>query len=154
MSQLEHQMRHRDREMVPRRLVVAMFAVMALSLALVAFAQIAGLPDRGVPSSDPPAATRAIAFVPLGTSDYAVTDAAGVTLARSTDPGAGFLAVLGRVVERERTVHRVADGGAVDLWLKTNGTFAIHDPATGETFDLSSYRGPSAAALAQLMEAR
>ena len=39
-SSLANQMKMRDREMVPRVLVIAMFALMAASLALVTFARV------------------------------------------------------------------------------------------------------------------
>jgi len=48
MSNLEKQMRHRDKEMVPKILVQGMFALMVGSLALVAYAQWAGVPKVGV----------------------------------------------------------------------------------------------------------
>ena len=49
MSQLEQQMRHRDKEMVPRFLVQAMFGLMAATLSIVAYAQWFDVPNRGVP---------------------------------------------------------------------------------------------------------
>jgi len=48
MSNLEKQMQHRDKEMVPTFLVKAMFGLMIVTVGIVAYAQWADVPDRGV----------------------------------------------------------------------------------------------------------
>ena len=60
MSQLESQMKLRDKEMVPRILVQAMFALMLASLALVSFAVLTERPLTGVPAKQPVVAEVAV----------------------------------------------------------------------------------------------
>ncbi len=49
-ASLANQMKARDRDMVPRFLVIAMFSLMAASLALVSFARLTGMPPTAIAS--------------------------------------------------------------------------------------------------------
>ena len=105
MSQLEQQMRHRDRDMVPRFLVQAMFGLMAAALALVAYAQWFDVPNRGVLVEAPIVQSLEIVMEGNRNGVYDVRTPEGELLASSADYKGGFLGVIGRVVERARFVN-------------------------------------------------
>ena len=153
MSQLEAQMRHRDKEMVPRILVLAMFGLMAASLALVAFAQLSGAPQRGVVEQSPAAVERVITFEATDRqSNYSIFDETGAEIARSSETRQGFIGVIGRVLERERTRNGVALDTPVRVVRRENGRVAIIDDATGWSVDLIGYGADNVAAFARLLE--
>ena len=127
MSQLEQQMRHRDHEMVPRVLVVAMFALMAATLAIVTFARVTDAPKVGVLDPAPVVAMREISLI--GGSD-------GVY----------------RVIERERLVHDYAGGAPIQLIRRANGNIALFDPATDLDVELIGYGADNVAAFGNLID--
>ena len=99
MSNPEQQLRLRDREMVPLALVRAMFALMALSVAGVAYVQFAGVPNTGVLVEDTVVAERSVQLVAQGRhGDYAVIDpsteepCAIITLGAEADTNAAVAA--------------------------------------------------------------
>lgn len=152
MSQLETQMRHRDREMVPRILVRAMFVLMLTALAIVSFAQLTGAPNVGQVRTSPVAAERSLVFDGNRNTIIAVSDADGTHLARSDDEKMGFIGVIGRVIERERMQH--GHPGATDpvtLIRRENGNLAIIDPLTGWSAELIGYGKDNVAAFAGLL---
>lgn len=152
MSQLEQQMRHRDREMVPRALVIAMFVLMAFTLAIAAYASFTDRPKVGVLDLAPVEQTRSVTLTGDRSGNYVVTDVNGALLATSDDPRAGFLGVMGRVIDRKRNVARIGAGTPVDVMRRANGQIAIHDPATGFTVELVGYGRDNVAAFARLLD--
>ncbi len=155
MSQLETQMRYRDREMVPRVLVRAMFGLMAASLLIVAYAQISGTPNTGVLQAAPVVQERSVLLTNTGdrTGTYAVTDAqTGDLLAMSSDHLGGFYGVIGRVFERERLVHQVEGNPPVIVARRENGNIAILDASTGLDVELIGYGADNVAAFARLID--
>lgn len=153
MSQLEQQMRHRDREMVPRILVQAMFALMIASLGIVAYAQWFDVPNRGVLVEAPVVQSLDITFT-AGERDhvYTVTNAGGEVLVTSADEKAGFIGVMGRVVARERQVNAVAGNPPVQVVRRENGNIAIIDDSTDLRVELIGYGQDNVAAFAKLLD--
>ncbi len=147
-----NQMKMRDREMVPRFLVIAMFALMGLSLAIVTFARVTDQPLRGVPPQS--AIVNEIQITMTGTrgEEVIVTDANGIRIASSTDKGAGFIDVISNSVARERKVQAVADNPPLRLVRRENGHTAILDPATGWSIELIGYGADNVAAFARLLD--
>ena len=153
MSGLQTQMRHRDRDMVPRILVQGMFALMAASVALVALAQWTGRPNTGVLIAAPVVTERAVLLQGGRDMTYTVTDAAtGAVIARSSDPLDGFIGVIGRVIDRDRLVNRIEGTPPVRLVRRDNGHTAIIDDATGLTIELIGYGADNVAAFARLLD--
>ncbi len=152
MSQLEQQMRHRDREMVPKFLVQAMFALMICSLGLVSYAKLTGAPQSGVLVEA--AVVESRDFVLLGDRSgvYRVMDANGTQIAVSSEDKAGFLGVMGRVIDRERLVHDVESDAPVQVVRRANGHIAILDPTTGMAVELIGYGQDNVAAFARLLD--
>lgn len=151
MSQMENQMRKRDKEMVPKILVQAMFALMIGSLGLVAYAQWAGVPNVGVLEASPIMDSREVTLVGDRTGKYEVLDADGAVLASTADPRGGFIGVIGRAIDRERQVFGVDTTGPITVALRENGNIAIIDPNTKMSIDLIGYGPDNVAAFAQLL---
>lgn len=151
-SSLANQMKHRDREMVPRILVQAMFGLMLASLALVAYAQWRDLPLTGVVADSPVVSEQVITLVGDRKTGYAVFDAAGSQIAHSRENKAGFIDVVASSVERERTVNGLPANGPLTVVRRENGRVAVIDPATGWTLELIGYGKDNVAAFATLVD--
>lgn len=151
MSQLESQMRHRDKEMVPKFLVQSMFALMIGSLALVAYAQWADVPQSGVLFEAPVLESREVSLIGDRTGKYVVLDDNGTVLASTADEKAGFIGVIGKVIDRERLVLGVEAEGPITVARRENGNIAIIDPNTQMSIDLIGYGKDNVAAFAKLL---
>lgn len=151
MSQLERQMRHRDKEMVPKILVQGMFALMLGSLALVAYAQWADVPQVGVLEASPIAESIEVTLSGDRSGTYQVYNASGEMIASTADPRAGFIGVIGRVIDRERTVLKADPTGPITVARRENGNIAIIDPSTNLSIDLIGYGADNVAAFANLL---
>ncbi|MEY1557826.1 photosynthetic complex assembly protein PuhC [Yoonia sp. R2331] len=152
MSQLEQQMRHRDREMVPKVLVQAMFALMVCSLGLVSYAKLAGVPQTGVLQVAEVVQSRDIVLLGDRSGVYRVMDASGAQIAVSSEDKAGFLGVMGRVIDRQRLVHDVESDAPVQVVRRVNDNIAILDPTTGMAVELIGYGQDNVAAFARLLD--
>ena len=151
-SSLANQMKMRDREMVPRVLVIAMFALMAASLAIVSFAVLTDQPLRGVPNESPVVAERAITLEGTRTTGIRVLDATGAEIAFSQADRAGFIDVIWVAISRERKVQGVQGNPDMRLVRRANGHTAIIDPATGWSIELIGYGKDNIAAFARLLD--
>ena len=152
MSQLEQQMRHRDKEMVPRFLVQAMFGLMAASLAMVAYAQWNDVPNRGVLIEAPVVQSLEIVMQGDRNGTYEVITLDGTQIASSTDHKAGFIGVIGRVIDRERLVHGVTSNAPIEVVRRDNGNIAIIDDTTALSVELIGYGVDNVAAFAKLLD--
>lgn len=152
MSQLEQQMRHRDREMVPRVLVQAMFALMAASLAIVAYAQWFDVPNRGVLIEAPIVQSIDVTIIGDRSGRYVVMDANGVQLASSTDEMSGFISVMGRAIDRNRLNHDLPSNLPVQVVRRENGNIAVIDNNAGRSIELIGYGKDNVAAFAKLLD--
>ena len=152
MSQLEQQMRHRDKEMVPTILVKAMFGLMLATTGIVAYAQWSGTPDVGVLQVAPVEQSRQIVLIGDRSGVYTVSDVDGTQLAISSDTKAGFLGVMGRVVDRERELRGVTSDAPITVVRRTNGNTAILDDTTGMAVELIGYGTDNVAAFSQFLE--
>lgn len=148
---LSEQMKHRDKDMVPRFLVVAMFSLMAASLALVAYAQWFDVPNTGVIERAPVARQMSLQFETSREGVSTVYDEDGVQIAHSADDLMGFVGVMGIVIKRERLVADTPNIAPVTLIERTNGTYAIEDPETGWSVELVGYGADNVAAFAGLL---
>lgn len=151
MSNLEKQMRHRDKEMVPKFLVQGMFALMVGSLALVAYAQWAGVPKVGVLNVAAVVDSRNIVLTGDKTGKYQVLDENGNVIASTADEKAGFIGVIGRVIDRERQVFGADPSGPIMVARRENGNIAIIDPNTHLSIDLIGYGKDNVAAFENLL---
>lgn len=152
MSQLESQMKLRDKEMVPRFLVQAMFGLMLASLALVSFAVLTERPLTGVPSMLPIEAERTLTLDGSGDGYIAVVDASGQTIARSNEGKNGFIGVIHRVMVRERMLNQAPLNAPVRVVRRENGIVAVLDTVTDWSIELVGYGQDNIAAFAKLVD--
>lgn len=150
-SPLEHQMRHRDKEMVPRFLVQAMFGLMLASVALVAYAQWADVPDAGVLIEAPIVEERSLTLESYRGGTFALLDADGSTVIQSSDPLAGFVGVVGRMIERERDIAGLETPAVLRIVRRDNGHIAVLDDETGVAMELIGYGADNVAAFGNLL---
>ena len=148
---LSVQMKHRDKDMVPRFLVVAMFSLMAASLAIVAYAQWMDVPQRGVVNAAPVAREITVQFETSREGVSTIYNMDGGQIAHSADDKMGFVGVVGIVIARERLVADLPNTTPVTVIERTNGTYAIEDPATGLSIELIGYGADNVAAFAGLL---
>lgn len=149
---LQTQMRHRDKEMVPRVLVVAMFSLMAASVALVAFAQLTDRPNVGVLTEAPVVQSLEITLTGDRSGHYIVQDADGTFLTDSARNRDGFVGVIGKVIDRERMLNGIDGNPPLTVVRRENGNIAILDPATDKVIELIGYGADNIAAFAKLLE--
>ena len=152
MSQLEQQMRHRDKEMVPRFLVQAMFGLMAATLSIVAYAQWFDVPNRGVLIEAPITQSLEIVMVGDRSGIYEVMTTDGQLIASSSEEKAGFIGVMGRVIDRERFVHDLTGNAPITVVRRENGNIAIVDDTTDLSVELIGYGVDNVAAFAKLLD--
>ena len=152
MSQLEQQMRHRDKEMVPRFLVQSMFGLMAATLSIVAYAQWFDVPNRGVLIEAPITQSLEIVMVGDRSGIYEVMTTDGQLIASSSDEKAGFIGVMGRVIDRERFVHDLTGNAPITVVRRENGNIAIIDDTTDLSVELIGYGADNVAAFAKLLD--
>lgn len=151
-SSLANQMKARDRDMVPRVLVQAMFALMLASLALVAYAQWADVPQTGVASAPAIVAERAITFEGDRMTGVRVFDATGEQIAASSDLRAGFIDVVWVAVMRERKIQGVPATAPVRVVRRENGRTDIIDDTTNWQLPLIGYGQDNVTAFARLID--
>ena len=152
MSQLEQQMRHRDKEMVPRILVQAMFALMIASLGIVAYAQWMDVPQRGVLVEAPVVQSLDVVLEGDRSGVYTVSTLDGTQIASSADEKGGFIGVMGRVIDRERFVHDLSGNAPISIVRRENGNIAIIDETTDLRVELIGYGKDNVAAFANLLD--
>ncbi|MEM9966939.1 MAG: photosynthetic complex assembly protein PuhC [Pseudomonadota bacterium] len=151
-SSLSNQMKARDKEMVPRILIVAMFSLMAASLAIVAFARLTDQPLRGVPEASDVVREMAITLDGSRSGGVRVLDAMGTQIAHSNDQRAGFIGVIWTAVSRARKLEQVSGNPPLRLVQRENGRTAIIDPATDFSVELIGYGADNVAAFARLFD--
>ena len=148
---LSKEMKYRQPDMVPRFLVVAMFGLMVITVALVAFAKLTDRPMRGVVQESAIVAERSITLEGTSSTGIYVLDEQGVRSAYSSENKAGFIDVVWVVINRERTVENIVGNPPLRLVRRENGHVAIIDPATDWKIELIGYGQDNIAAFARLI---
>lgn len=141
-------MHKRDREMIPTRLVYAMFAFALATLIFVSLSVWLDRPLVGRPEAAPVAAQTS--FVIEGAGNSVTLTAPDGTVLLDAENG-GFVAVVLDGLERARLNHRVATNEAVVLTAYENGRLALSDPSTGWQVELSSFGAGNRAAFERLL---
>lgn len=126
-----------DREVIPRRLVYAMFGLAFVSLVLVSISVMLDRPHSGVPAAEPALAVHTVTLAGEGEAAH-VTDEATGTVLLDTENGA-FVTVVREGLETARRKHRIAGNPAVKITEWESGRWTLDDPATGWRIELSSF---------------
>ena len=130
------EMETRDREMIPRALLMAMGALALGALTLATYASLTDRPLAGVPAPAPVVAERT--FVLEGDSVAVRATAPDGRVLLDTENGA-FIAVVGDALRRQRTVHKISGNPPVTLARLANGRLVLTDPATGWSAEMTSF---------------
>ncbi|MEM8774566.1 MAG: photosynthetic complex assembly protein PuhC [Pseudomonadota bacterium] len=140
-----------DRELVPRRMMTAVFVLICSVLVLVSYARLTERPLVGVPPVSPVTQTVEIFLQSDTSGSVNVRDSQGnVMVDRGPNEG-GFLSTIWRVVNRERIVHRVPLDGPVIVRMHENGRLSLYDPSTKETLELNGFGANNAKAFEKLL---
>lgn len=151
-SPLARQMKARDKDMVPRVLVQAMFGLMIASLALVSYARLTDMPRTGTPSVEPVATERSVTFGGDRNAGIQLYDENGVEIASSTRDKAGFIDVVWVAMMRERLVQKVDATAPFRIVRRENGRVDVIDDTTGWQLELIGYGPDNIAAFATLID--
>jgi putative photosynthetic complex assembly protein len=142
--------KNRDREMVPRTLLWAMFALAMSALAITTFAAVTGRPPEGQPQAAPVLRDRWIVLEGHGAKAVTVRDADGAVLADMAH--GGFVTVIQNGLQTERKKHAVDPLRPVRIVEYQNGRLAIEDPDTGWSVELYAFGSDNKAAFERLLD--
>lgn len=151
-ASLANQMKERDRDMVPRFLVIAMFSLMAASLALVSFAKLTGMPPTASAPLPEIVAERTVSFAGDRSSGIILLDESGIQIASSSENKAGFIDVVWVAVMRERKVQQTDITAPIRIVRRTGGRVDVIDDTTGWNLELIGYGKDNIAAFATLID--
>ncbi len=149
---LSNQMKHQDREMVPRFMVIAMFSLMACALAMVSYARLTDRPILAVPAHSDVVAEISIVLDGSRSEGVAALDMQGNQLAHSSTNKNGFIDVIWMSVMRERSVQDLPSDAPVRVVRRQNGHVAVIDDTTGWKIELIGYGQDNVAAFARLID--
>ena len=151
MTDVHPRMRHQEKEMVPKFLVKAMFALMIGTLGIVTFAQLTGVQNTGVLVEAPIVSERVVTMSGDNMRVYTVYED-GEVIAVSSEDKAGFIGVIGLVVQRERMQAGISMDAPLRIVGRENGNVAIIDDSTGLTKELIGYGADNIAAFGNLLD--
>lgn len=132
----QREMIQRDREMIPRKLVIAVAALALSALAIVSYSVIRGIPPAGQPRAAEILASRTVVLESDGVALH-VTDTDG-TVITDRENGA-FVSVVIQGLQRARKVARVTGNPPVTISRLANGRLVLDDPASGWSVELTSF---------------
>ena len=135
-AEARREARRQDKEMIPRRLVYAMFALALSSLAFVSWSVATDRPLVGVPPEETPVAVHNVTIAGEGDASYVVTTDGDVLLDAANG---AFVAVVRNGLDAQRRKFRIADNPPVTITEYESGRMALFDPATGWQVELSSF---------------
>ncbi|HMO08950.1 MAG TPA: photosynthetic complex assembly protein PuhC [Paracoccaceae bacterium] len=139
----------REREMIPRVLVRAMFALALASLAIVTYARLTDRPTVGQPAAAEAVTERVIALVGGGAQAVRVLDADGALLADLAH--GGFITVIQNGLMTVRRRHGIDPALPVRLVEYANGRTTIEDPLTGWSVELYAFGADNLAAFRRIL---
>jgi len=141
----------RDKELIPRAMARAMLALVLTTLVLVTVARLTDRPLIATPPEGEIRLSREILLSGDMAGAATIRDLDGRVIADLTPQEGGFISGVWRVIQRERTKHRVALDGPVALVAYDTGRISIHDPSTGWSADLMGFGADNANAFARLL---
>ena len=130
------EMQKRDKEMIPKRLVYAVFALALSSLAITTYAVVTDRPLVGVAPEEPMVAQHQVILEGEGNAARVTTPNGAVLM--DSEHGA-FVTVIRSGLNRARLVARVDGNPAVTVTQFESGRMTLTDPATGWQVELSSF---------------
>ena len=142
----------RDKELVPRKLLLLTLGMMLASLALVTTAKLTDAPMTALPDMNAPvAAERLIILHGEMNGRATVLDQHGQVITRLSPEAGGFIAGMQRALARVRTQHGLPQELPVRLIRFESGRLALTDPHTDWRAELIGFGRDNTAAFAQLL---
>ena len=151
-ASLANQMKYRDREMVPKALVFAMFALMGATVALVGYASVTNRPVLAVAPDIAIVNTTMIQLDGSRSGGVTVYDTDGTKIAHSLENKSGFIDVIWGSILRERALAGIITNDPLRLVRRANGHVAVFDDASGWKIELIGYGQDNVAAFARLID--
>ncbi|GFE64640.1 photosynthetic complex assembly protein PuhC [Litoreibacter roseus] len=148
----EQQLIDRDREMIPTFLLRAMLGVVVAIFALAAFASFTDRPLEAMPPEVPVIQSRDIVIHATMSGAVRVTDTSGAVIADLAPEEGGFIAGVGRVLERERAKIGITEPTAIKLIKYENGRLALRDDFTTWRAELQGFGQTNEAAFHKLLK--
>lgn len=138
---------------IPRALLMAIGALVLLTLALVSFATLTGQePAASYPKDLAVQQERMLVFRPAEAGGLIVTDAgSGATVAELSPETAGFVGGMQRAVLRVRMLSDVPADAPMRLVKWADGRLTLIDPATGWRAELLGFGRDNTEAFARLL---
>ncbi len=129
-------LRTRDKELVPTRLVIAMFSLAILTTVLVAISVLTDRPLVGTPPAADVIRTHELTLSGEGRAMH-VVNAEGRVIFDGTN--GGFISVVNDGLEYARHRAGITENTAVTLTEYADGRIGLYDPATGWKTELASF---------------
>ena len=140
---------HTHANPLPRGLLIAMAALVLVSLAGVSAVRLSGIdirsPDAGTVVS------RSLRFADLPDGGISVVDARSGQEVQRVQGEGGFLRGALRVMSRERRMRELGPEAPFELIGRADGRLTLLDPATGVRIDLESFGPTNAGAFVGLL---
>ena len=142
--------RNRDKEMVPRTLLWAMFGLAMASLAITTFAVVTGREPVAQPAMAEVKRDRWIVLEGHDAQAVTVRNSDGSVLLDL--PHGGFVTVIQNGLATERRKHKVDPLKPVRIVEYQNGRLAVEDPETGWSIELYAFGQDNKAAFERLLD--
>lgn len=140
---------NREKEMIPRTLLLGMAALALSSLALVSYSVATGRAHVGTPAGGTVVHSTPLILEGLSAQAVTVKRPDGTVLADL--PHGGFITVIQSGMARERLVHHIAGNPPVNIVRYDNGRFVAEDPSTGWSAELYAFGSDNRAAFEALV---
>ncbi len=151
-ANIQKKMRRHDDQLVPNFLVIAMFGLMFGCFAIVAYSKEQNVPMTGVLIEAPIVQSLEVIMTGNRAGTYTVHDMDGNLLATSSDELAGFIGVIGRVLDRDRRLSGITDNPSMQVVRRENGNISVIDASVDMTVELIGYGKDNVAAFAKLLD--
>jgi putative photosynthetic complex assembly protein len=142
--------KNRDKEMVPRTLLWAMFGLAMATLAITSFAVLTGREPVAQPQSAEVVREKWIVLEGLSAQAVIVRNTDGSVLMDL--PHGGFITVIQSGIFTERRKHKVDQTLPVRIVEYANGRLVAEDPETGWSAELYAFGGDNKAAFERLLD--
>lgn len=143
---------HSDsRDRIPKGLLRTIGLMVLLSLVIASYARLTGATPAATPPESPVVAARDIVILSQPDGAARVVDADGALILERGPGQAGFIAGVGRAMNRVRTVDGAPALGPARLTLHADGSLRLIDPQTGWRVELKAFGKDNEAAFAALL---
>lgn len=138
---------------IPPILLRAILAMVLLSLLMVSYARLTGMPPAATPPDEVGMVQERLIQI-IGTVDGGATVFAedGSVIVDLGPMEAGFISGVHRALSRERMLHKIEGNPPVRIVRFADGRLGLRDPATGWRVELISFGDTNREAFAALME--